>query len=283
MYEPPATPEPRAAAVVYRHALPVRIWHWINAFCVILLVMSGLMIFNTAPYLAWGEEGHLQMPSWLSVQTSALDTSEPQSTLHVGSWQFDTSGLLGVPHQTRWGFLPFAVPPWLTFPPSFDLGLARAWHFLFAWIFVINLAVYGSFGLFNGHFHRNFVPRREQLRPRSVLADIWKHVRLHRARGEEARHYNLLQRLSYLAIVFVFIPTQVLSGLTMANGVTAAFPWLFSLFGGRQSARSIHFLCAALLLLFLFIHVFQVFVAGARNEIRSMITGRFHIEKDGIR
>jgi thiosulfate reductase cytochrome b subunit len=149
-----------------------------------------------------------------------------------------------------------------------------------AWVLVLNLLLYGLYGLASGHFRRDLLPQRAELEPRRLLADLRQHLRLHRARGESARRYNPLQKLSYLTVVFLLFPLQLLSGLTMANGVTAAFPWLFDLFGGRQSARTIHFLCAMALLAFLLIHVFQVFVAGFRNEMRSMITGRFRLEKE---
>jgi len=265
------------ARVIYRHGLPVRMWHWVNALCVIVLLMSGLMIFNTGPFLSWGEEGHLQMPALLSVQTSDLDGPNPRSQLQIGRHTFDTSGVLGVPHQTRWGRVAFAVPPALTFPPSFDLNLGRGWHFLMAWVFMLNAAAYGLYGIATGHFRRTLLPTREQLRPARILEDIWKHLRLQRARGLEATRYNLLQKLSYAFVLFLRVPAQILSGLTMANGVTAAAPWLFDLFGGRQSARTVHFVGAMLFVLFILVHVFQVFVAGAINEMRSIITGRFTV------
>ena len=90
-----------------------------------------------------------------------------------------------------------------------------------------------------------------------------------------------MQKLSYLFVIFVLIPALVLSGLTMSNAMTAAFPDLFALFGGRQSARSIHFLSAMLLVLFVLVHVFQVFVSGFFNLMRSMITGRFAVDREG--
>ncbi len=264
---------PRAAPdMLYRHPLPVRAWHWLNAACIVVLLMSGLMIFNTGPFLAWGEEGHLDMPTLAAIRATDIHGPSPRSTLQIGRWTFDTSGILGVPRETRWGVVPFALPPWMTFPPSFDLHLARGWHFLIAWVFVLNGLAYGVYGLASGHFRRRLLPAWTQLRPRAVLADLARHLRL---RPLLASDYNLLQKLAYLAVVFVVLPVQVLSGLTMANGVTAAFPELFDLFGGRQSARTVHFLGALALVGFVAIHVFQVFIAGFRNEMRAMITGRW--------
>jgi thiosulfate reductase cytochrome b subunit len=119
---------------------------------------------------------------------------------------------------------------------------------------------------------------RTELDPRSIGREIWPHLRLKRAHGQAARSYNLLQKLSYLFVICVLLPAIVLSGLTMSNAMTTAFPDLFVLFGGRQSARSIHFFSAMLLALFILVHVFQVFVAGFFNLMRSMITGRFAVD-----
>jgi thiosulfate reductase cytochrome b subunit len=137
--------------------------------------------------------------------------------------------------------------------------------------------VYLLFGLLSGHFRRDLVPASDQLRPRHVMADIWDHVRLRSPRGESARRYNLLQKLAYLAVVFLLLPIMLLSGLTMSPAVTAAAPGLFDLFGGRQSARTIHFLVANLIVLFVLVHVVEMLLAGALNGMRSMITGRYLI------
>jgi thiosulfate reductase cytochrome b subunit len=89
----------------------------------------------------------------------------------------------------------------------------------------------------------------------------------------------LLQKLSYILVIFVLLPLMVLTGLAMSNAIAARFPEVYSLLGGRESARTIHFLCASALVLFIVIHVVQLFVAGFLNEMRSMITGRFAIRR----
>ena len=134
------------------------------------------------------------------------------------------------------------------------------------------------FGLFTGNFRRDLAPAADQLRPRHILADVWDHVRLRVPRGEAARRYNVLQKLAYLAVVFGLLPVMLLSGLTMSPAVTAAVPGLFDLFGGRQSARTIHFLVANLLVLFVLVHIVEMVLAGALNGMRSMITGRYVIK-----
>jgi thiosulfate reductase cytochrome b subunit len=171
-------------------------------------------------------------------------------------------------------------------PSLFDLplpvildytGWGRSLHFLAAWLLVLNGLLYLLAGLLSGHFRRDMLPTRTQLRPRNVLQDIRDHLRFRHATGEAARHYNFLQKLSYLAVVFVLLPVMLLSGVTMSPAVTAAMPWLYDLFDGRQSARTAHFIAASLLVVFFLIHLAQVFIAGFRNEMRSMITGRFHL------
>ena len=123
-----------------------------------------------------------------------------------------------------------------------------------AWLFVLNGAVYLLFGLLSGHFRRDLAPNADQLRPRHILADIWAHLRLRRPRGEAARRYNVLQKFAYLIVIFVLLPAMMLSGLTMSPAVTAVFPFLLDLFGGWQSARTIHFLTANLIVLFVLVH-----------------------------
>jgi thiosulfate reductase cytochrome b subunit len=132
-------------------------------------------------------------------------------------------------------------------------------------------------GFFSGHIRRDLVPSGKELAPRSLLRDIANHVRLKLPHGEEARRYNPLQKLTYLAVIGLLLPVMVLTGLTMSPGMDAILPWLVDLFGGRQSARTIHFIAAFLIVLFVFVHVAMVFLAGPINELRSMITGRFLI------
>lgn len=165
-------------------------------------------------------------------------------------------------------------------PNFFHTGWGRTVHFFFAWMLVLNGMLYLAAGVVSGHFRRKLWPSADQLRPAHIAAEIADHLRLRAPRGEAATRYNLLQKLSYLAVVFILLPLLLLTGLTMSPAVTAAVPELFVWFGGRQSARTLHFIAAALLVLFFLIHVFQVFVAGFRNEMRAMITGKFEIEAE---
>jgi thiosulfate reductase cytochrome b subunit len=268
-----------AREVMYRHAVVVRLTHWINVLCVTLLLMSGLQILNYHPALYWGNYGYAGLPSFASVGSETNpENGAPIGVTRIADFSFVTTGVLGVSYDPGQGTVRRAFPVWLTLPSEPSLALARDWHFLMAWLFVANGAVYLLFGLLNGHFRRDLVPGADQLRLRHLLIDVWDHVRLRAPRGEAARRYNVLQKLAYLAVVFVLLPVMVLSGLTMSPAVTAALPFLFDLFGGRQSARTIHFLAADLLVLFVLVHVIEMLLAGAFNGMRSMITGRFVIK-----
>jgi len=264
--------------IAYRHTVAVRLTHWLNALLLALLLMSGLRIFNYHPALYWGNDGHRGMPSVFSIQAlEDIETDDPVGVMSIAGKNFITTGWLGVTYGDDGEPIGGAFPNWITLPGGPGLALARDWHFALAWLFVINGALYLLFGLVGGHFWRDLLPRRAELAPRHLLQDIWNHLRLRRPRGEAARRYNVLQKLTYIVVVFVLLPLMVLTGLTMSPAVTAVVPFLFDLFGGRQSARTIHFIVANLLVLFVLVHVIQVILAGPFNEMRSMITGWFVI------
>src|SRR5499427_4620597 len=262
--------------VVYRHTIAVRLTHWINALTLVLLLTSGLRLFNYHPALYWGDYGYSGVPSVFSIAAlEDIDTDEPVGVTTVMGHNFITTGVLGVTYDLQGEPVAGAFPKWLILPGG--LALARDVHFAAAWLLVLNGLVYLLFGLFTGHFRHNLMPSGVELHPRHMLADIWNHLRLRRPRGAAARHYNVLQKLAYVIVVFVLLPVMVLTGLTMSPAVTAAMPFLFDIFGGRQSARTLHFLVANLLVLFVLIHIVQVIVTGMFNNMRSMITGRYAV------
>ena len=176
-----------------------------------------------------------------------------------------------------------AFPAWATVPSQRDLADSRHWHFFFAWLFVLNGLVYWLVGLGGGHIVKDLVPNRRDLAPRNVWHEIVTHAKLTFPKGEEARHYNVLQKGAYLAVALILLPLMVLTGLSMSPGVNAGAHWLVELFGGRQSARSIHFITAFTLVGFILLHLFMVVASGTWNNVRSMITGRYAIvpEKTG--
>ena len=256
---------PRGGDVVYRHRLATRLWHWLNALCVFVMLMSGLMIFNAHPHLYWGKFGANPDHSWLDILPGHL---------RVGPFMIPTPGLLGV---TPPGGRFVAFPPLVTIPSHYDLAGAREWHFAFAWLLVVPGLFYWAWGFARRHIQRDLAPTLDELRPSHLAHDIAQHARLRFPTGEAARHYNILQKLAYCAVLFVLLPGVVLTGLTMSPGMDAAWPWLLELFGGRSSARSIHFLCATGLALFILVHLIMVVLAGPINEVRSMITGRYRL------
>jgi thiosulfate reductase cytochrome b subunit len=261
----------------YRHPLPVCVWHWANAVAWVVLLITGLLIFDIHPHLYWGDDGHPGVPAFLSPSGTHLDGLVPETELQIGSRRWDVTGVLGsVIDEGDSGKYLLAFTP----PDDWQFGATRGWHFMFAWVLGLSLPLYGLYLLLSRRLTNKLLPTRYDQTLRSFASEIWQHLRLKRARGESARHYNLLQKLSYLLVIFVLIPTIVVSGLTMSNAMTAAFPHLLVLFGGRQSARSIHFLTAMLLTLFVLVHVFQVFVGGFVNLTRSMITGRFVVDPE---
>ncbi len=263
--------------VDYRHPLPVRIWHWVNAAAVVVLLMTGLLIFDIHPHLYWGEVGQEGEGAFLSLSGTHLDGTVPETQLQIGGRRWNTTGVLGSVIDDGFGgkYLLVAAAP-----EDWQFGATRGWHFAFAWFLALSLPLYGVYLLASGRLNQVLLPTRGDMKPRNILNELWQHARFRRARGESSRHYNFLQKVSYLVVIFVLIPAMILSGLSMSNTVTAAFPHLATLFGGHQSARSVHFVAAMLLLAFVLVHVFQVFVAGFFNMTRSMITGRFVVERE---
>jgi Ni/Fe-hydrogenase b-type cytochrome subunit len=275
--ETPVAPEEPAPVRVYRHRLPTRIWHWINAVTLLILLMSGLMIFNAHPRLYWGEYGANFDRAWLVIGSTA-DTGH----LRVGDWKIDTTGVLGRWTDAQGATKTWAFPGWATIPTSYSLADGRRWHLLFAWLLSVGLALYMLWTLFGGHLRKDLHVRRAEWSPRHIWRDIKDHARLRFPKGEAAARYGILQKLSYIGVIFIALPLMIATGLTMSPGMNAAWPWLLDIFGGRQSARSIHFITAWALVAFFLVHIAMVLLAGPVNEIRSMITGWFRLppEKD---
>ncbi len=259
---------------IFRHPLVIRVAHWINVVCLAVLLMSGLQIFNAHPALYWGQASHFDTP-FLAITEAQNDVGETRGVVKIGGLSFDTTGWLGV-STVNGEERERAFPSWITLPSNQDLGTGRRWHFLFAWAFVINGLIYLAYGIGSGQLRRRIVPEGDQVR--TIGASIKEHFRLHFPEGDEARRYNVLQKLTYLVVVLVLLPLMLLTGISMSPGMNAAFPWLLDLFGGRQSARSIHFIVVNLLVLFVIVHVVLVIVSGLWNNLRSMVTGWYVIE-----
>ncbi len=262
--------------MIYRHTFIVRLAHWINALSIFLLIGSGLNIFNAHPMLYWGQKGDSFDHPFLSIGAAQGGPGGMHGVTQIGPLKLVTTHVLGW-SQSHGHWMGRAWPAWITVPSFQDLADARHWHFLFAWILVSNGLLYLIWSLSIRHVQRDLWPTWKDLKaiPRSIL----DHVRLKHPTGEDAKRYNVLQRLAYLGLILL-VTGMVATGLTMSPGMDAFAPWLLDLFGGRQSARTLHFIFASLITLFIFVHVAEVFLAGPINEIRSMITGRYAVPQE---
>lgn len=278
---PDTTPSAARRSFIGRHSLTVRATHWLNVLCLSFLLLSGLQIFNAHPRLYWGQYGADPDVALLSIGTRQIGSAS-QGFLQIGPLHIVTTGFLGVSDEGG-SATPRAFPTWLTIPSYHDLGAGRRWHFFFAWLLVLNGLLYLAHGFWRGHFRRDLLPNGSQLAPRHLWHEILDHARLRFARGEKARQYNALQKLSYLVVVFGLLPLMVLTGLTMSPGLDAAFHFLPDLFGGRASARTIHFVTAFLLVSFVVVHVVMVIASGLWNNLRSMLNGKYAITDEGVR
>jgi thiosulfate reductase cytochrome b subunit len=258
--------------VVYRHRLITRLCHWINVLCLSILLMSGLQIFNAHPRLYWGQYGANADPALMEMGAVDGPGGKAEGVTRIGRLTFNTTGVLGL-SKAQGDDQQRGFPAWITLPSVQDLATGRRWHFFFAWLFVANGAVYLVHTLASRHLTRDLLLTRDEARPRRLLQDVWDHVRLRKPAGEAALRYNPLQKIAYLGVIFLLLPLMLLTGLTMTPGMDAAWPLLLDIFGGRQSARTIHFATANLLVLFFIVHILEVLISGVWNEMRSMITG----------
>ncbi|MDR3472507.1 MAG: cytochrome b/b6 domain-containing protein [Devosia sp.] len=267
--------------LIYRQSIWTRMTHWVWVVCLFFLVASGLNIFNAHPTLYIGQQsGFPDLQSgdqhydnaWLDIGAVNTDNGPRGQTTLLGH-SFDTTGGLGLsgdPANPDFRGFPAAV----TVPSYYDLATARVVHFFFAWILVATLAVWLIASIVNRHIAGiPPTPRDLGQLPRDVL----NHLRL---RFEHGRQYNVLQKIAYSVVFFVLFPLIILTGLTMSPGMDAAWPWLLEVFGGRQTARSIHFLTMSAFVLFFVIHIVMVILANPINELRQMITGRYRASAD---
>lgn len=258
--------------LVYRQSVWTRATHWAWAVSLFFLLVSGLQIFNAHPALYLGEQSGFGFDNEIMrVSAETLEEKRVGVTEILGA-KIDTTGFLGISGsaerpQTR------AFPAWATSPSFQDLATGRIIHFFFAWILVVTLAVWLVASVLNGHLRRDLVPSRADLR--NLPRDIVEHARL---RFHHARSYNVLQKLSYAAVLFVLLPLMIATGLSMSPGANAIFPFLTEIFGGRQTARTIHFAVMVLLLAFFAVHMAMIFAAGPFNELRSIMTGWYRTD-----
>ena len=230
-----------AAAVPPRHSLVVRVTHFITTLAFLALLVTGVEILISHPRFYWGETGNVLTPPLFQLPIPSSRATVPSGYGYV------------LPDQNGW---------------------SRYLHFQSAWVAVLTGLLYVVFGLLSGHFRRNLLPARADLSWRGLCTVIARHLRLSPAGDEEASSYNVLQRLTYLLVIFGLFPLVIWTGLAMSPAIASAFPAAVSVLGGQQSARTIHFFVSLFLVFFLLVHIAMVYLAGFRNRMRAMITGR---------
>jgi thiosulfate reductase cytochrome b subunit len=267
--------------VYYRHTLPVRIMHWINVVALTILLMSGLQVFNSHPALYWGKSSYTGAPPLLELRAMDRGDLGMMGVTRVLGREFDTTGVLGLSKNADGRLAARGFPWWATIPDNQWLSLARSWHFFFAWVLLINGLCYVAYSAATRHLSRDLAPDRSDWR--AFGRSLVDHLRFRHPTGEAAKRYNVLQKLTYLAVIFILLPLVILMGIAMSPWMDTVLPGWVDLFGGRQSARTIHFIVAWLLVAFVLIHVFEVVISGLWNHMRSMITGRYRIRMEQSR
>ncbi len=256
-------------ALVYRQSRWTRVTHWLWAISLFFLMLSGLQIFNAHPKLYLGHQ------SGFEYDNAILDIGAKQvgdgvvGYTRIFGKEFDTTGYLGVSGAKTYQ----AFPPALTIPSNRSLATGRIVHFFFAWILVGTLFLWAMASLINGHLRRDLMITGTDLR--NLPQDVKNHARL---KFHHTREYNALQKLAYAGVLFILLPLMILTGLSMSPNFNASAPWLLDVFGGRQSARTIHFIVMLLLIGFFVIHILMIVAAGPLNELRSIVTGWYRVD-----
>jgi thiosulfate reductase cytochrome b subunit len=230
-----------AAIVRPRHSAVVRVTHWITTLAFLALLVSGVEILISHPRFYWGEAGNSGTPPLFKIPIPASRATVPTGYGYV------------LPDQNGW---------------------SRYLHFQSAWVAVLTGFLYLSYGIVNGHFRKNLFPARADLSWRGLSTVVARHLRFKPASENEAWSYNVLQRLTYLLVIFVLFPLIIWTGLAMSPAIASVVPAAVTILGGQQSARTLHFFVTILLVLFLLVHIVMVCVAGFRSRMRAMITGR---------
>lgn len=257
------------STLIYRQSGLTRLTHWIWAVAMLFLVMSGLQIFNARPNLYIGQQSGFGFENSILDIYATNSTNGPAGQTKLFGQIFDTTGVLGMSGSAQQPSFT-AFPGWATVPSYRDLGTGRVIHFFFAWVLVGALAIWLINALFTGHLWRDIILKPRDIR--ELPKDIIDHIRLRFTHG---RTYSPLQKVAYFGIFIVAFPLIIATGLTMSPNFDATAPWLVDLFGGRQTARTIHFITMLAFVLFFVVHIIMVVLANPLNELRSMITGYY--------
>ena len=241
------------------------------------MLMSGLCIFNAHPALYWGQSSYSAPPRWLEIGARDGANGQPFGYTRLFGHEFNTTGVLGVSYGAGEAYMQ-GFPSWITVPSHQWLSMARSWHFFFAWVFLINGLCYVAYTVWSRHLARDLWPTGADIR--RIGRSIVDHLRFRHPAGEEAKRYNVLQKLAYLTVDFHSAAADHPDGPRPVAAARYAVRGWVGLVGGRQSARSIHFIVAWALVAFVLIHVFEVIVTGLWNNLRSMITGRYRVPEE---
>ncbi|MDQ2857637.1 MAG: cytochrome b/b6 domain-containing protein [Candidatus Eremiobacteraeota bacterium] len=261
-----------ARGLVYRHSVATRLTHWLGALALLVLVMSGLQIFNAAPYLdASDKSDPAHRVLWIQSEQSASGSQAGVTSIFGHSLK--TTHVLGYTSDGQGAEAPRAFPGWLTFPGYQDLASGRRWHLFFAWIMVLCGAAY----LVAGAVRKDL--GLIVLRPADLPKMLPMQLYYFGLRKEPPEHgkYNPLQKAGYTFVLFVLSPFLVITGLALSPGIDAFAGPLTGLLGGRQFARTWHFLAMLALIGFVFGHVFLVVATGFFNNMRSMVAGTYRL------
>jgi thiosulfate reductase cytochrome b subunit len=240
-----------------RHKRWVKGTHWIITLSFLALAFSGFVILMAHPRLYWGEVGNDLTPALFELPISR--------NYQHGGWEKSTTFFDGKGSP---------VSASRTYDIFNQNGWGRSLHFLCAWFLVITGLVYLLSGIFTGHIRRHLWPAATEFTPRLFWRDVISHLRMQIPSATRGPQYGLLQKCTYLVVIFFLLPVAVMTGLTMSPAITAAYPFLLNLFAGAQSARTIHFFASVLLVLFLLVHVAMVIRSGFKQQISAMTFGK---------
>ena len=249
--------EARPGVSAASHAGWVRLSHWIVAASVLTLGVTGVLILMAHPRLYWGEVGNdltpalFELPISRNHQHGGWDTPRP-FFVRAGA-PVSASRTFDIFNQNGWG---------------------RSLHFLAAWCLVVPGVLYLINGLASGHVRRHLWPSGGEVAPGRLSRELGDHLRLRIRTATGGPDYGPLQKLAYCFVVFVLAPLMTLTGITMSPAVTATFPQLLGLFGGYQSARTIHFFTFLAIGAFAIAHVVMVARSGFRRQMKGMTLGR---------
>jgi len=273
-----APTDPQPGERIYRHSIAARTAHWLWTFAMLVLVMSGLQIFNAAPYL---DASYKTDPAHrvLAFDAYTGPNNQPVGTTTIFGHTFVTTHLFGFTDDGSGSEGPRAFPASITLPAVQDLADGRLWHLFFGWVLLIAIVLYIVVGAIRKDL------REIVLRPSDLPKLLPMQLYYLRLRPEPPPHgkYNPLQKAAYTLVLFVFIPLIILTGLALSPGADASLPWLTSVFGGRQFARTWHFLLMSILIVYFVVHMILVFANGPINNIVAMITGWYKLrDHDGV-